>query len=44
LTAQWIFKEFHVTVLYVVTPCSEMIGYRRFGGSCCFHLLYGVTT
>jgi len=21
-----------------VTPCSDVVGYRRFGGSCYFHL------
>jgi hypothetical protein len=21
-----------------VTPCSVVVGYRRFGGSCCLHI------
>jgi hypothetical protein len=27
-----------VEVFWVVTPCSIVVGYRRFGGPCCFHL------
>jgi hypothetical protein len=29
---------FQVEVLSVVTPCSVVVGYQRFGGSCCLHL------
>jgi len=41
---------FQVEVLWVVTPYSAVVGYRRFGGPCCLHLhhsnrtLCGVTT
>jgi hypothetical protein len=28
----------HVEVLWVVTPCSVVVGYQRFGGPCCFCL------
>jgi hypothetical protein len=27
-----------ITVFCVVTPCSDVVRYRRFGGPCCFHL------
>jgi len=27
-----------VEVFWVVTPCSVMVGYKRFGGPCCVHL------
>jgi hypothetical protein len=26
-----------VVVFWVVTPCSDVIGYQRFGGPCCLH-------
>jgi hypothetical protein len=29
---------FQVEVFWVVTLCSYMVGYQRFGGPCCFHL------
>jgi len=47
---------FQVEVFWVVTPCSEVVGYQRFRGPCCIHLqgevkrwyptitLHGVTT
>jgi len=25
-------------IIWVVTPCSVVAGYQRFGGSCCLHL------
>jgi len=25
-------------VFWVVTPCNDVVGYQRFGGSCCLHL------
>jgi len=25
-------------VLWVVTPCSVVVGYRRFGRPCCLHV------
>jgi len=28
----------HVVVFQFVIPCSDVVGYRRFGGPCCFHL------
>jgi hypothetical protein len=30
--------KIHVEVFCVVTPCGVPVGYRRFGGPCCFHL------
>jgi hypothetical protein len=27
-----------VEVFWVVTPCSDVVGYQRFGGTCCLHL------
>jgi hypothetical protein len=30
--------KIQVTVFWIVTPCSDVIGYRRFGGSFCLHL------
>jgi hypothetical protein len=27
-----------VEVFWVVTPCSAVVGYHRFGGPCCLHL------
>jgi len=30
--------KFNVVVLRVVTSCSVVVGYRRFGGPCRFHL------
>jgi hypothetical protein len=32
------FSALQVEVLWVVTPCSVMVGYQRFGRSCCHHL------
>jgi len=32
----WI--EVHVAVFWVVTPCSDVVGYQRFGRPCCIHL------
>jgi hypothetical protein len=29
---------FHVEVFCVMTPCSVVVGYQRFGGPCCHHL------
>jgi hypothetical protein len=29
---------FQVEVYWVVTPCSVVAGYQRFGGPCCLHL------
>jgi len=26
----------HVVVLWVLIPCGEVVGYRHFGGPCCF--------
>jgi hypothetical protein len=28
----------YVKVFWVVTPCSAVVGYRRFRGPCCLHL------
>jgi len=25
-------------MFWVVTPCSDVVGYHLFGGSCCLHL------
>jgi hypothetical protein len=30
--------KIQVEVFWVVTPCSVVVGYRRFGGPCCIHL------
>jgi len=30
--------KIQVEVIWVVTPCSDMVGYERFGGPCCLHL------
>jgi len=30
--------EIHVTVFWITTPRSYVVGYRRFGGPCCLHL------
>jgi hypothetical protein len=27
-----------VKVLWVLTPCSDVVAYKRFGGHCCLHL------
>jgi len=27
----------HVMVFWVVTPCSDVVGFQRFGGPCCLH-------
>jgi hypothetical protein len=29
---------FQVDIFWVVTPCSVVVGYQCFGGSCCLHL------
>jgi len=29
---------FQVDILWVVTPCSFVVGYQRFRGPCCLHL------
>jgi len=26
-----------IVVFWIVTPCSDMVGYQQFGGPCCFH-------
>jgi hypothetical protein len=31
-------EKIQVKVLCGVTPCSVVVGYQRFGGSCCLHL------
>jgi hypothetical protein len=31
-------SNFHVEVFWVLTPCSVVLGYRRFRGPCCLHL------
>jgi len=30
--------KFHIVVFWVVTRCSVVVGYRRFGGPFCLHL------
>jgi hypothetical protein len=35
--------KIQVNLFLVVTPCSAVVGYQRFGGPCCLHL-QGVTT
>jgi hypothetical protein len=30
--------EIHVEVFWVMTPCSDVVGYKRFGGLCWFQL------
>jgi len=30
-------------VFWVVTPCSDVVGYQRYGGPCCLHLQGEVT-
>jgi hypothetical protein len=32
------FVRIQVSVFWVVTPCSVVVGYRRFGEPCCLHL------
>jgi len=32
----------HVTVFWVVTPRSDVVGYQNVGGSCCLHLQGGI--
>jgi len=34
--------KFHFVVLLVVTSCSDVVGYKRFGGPYCLHLQGGV--
>jgi hypothetical protein len=29
--------KIHVVVFWVVTLCSDMVGYQSFGRPCCFH-------
>jgi hypothetical protein len=29
----------YAVVLWVTTPCTDVVGYRRFGGPCCLHTL-----
>jgi hypothetical protein len=29
---------FQVQVFWIVTPCSVVVGYQRFGEPCCLHL------
>jgi hypothetical protein len=31
--------KIQVEVFWVVTPCSVVVGYQRFRGPCCLHLL-----
>jgi hypothetical protein len=31
--------KIHLKVFWVVTPCSDVVGYRRFGGPCCSETL-----
>jgi len=31
-------------VFWVVTPCSVVVGYQRFGGPCCSHLHFTLKT
>jgi hypothetical protein len=35
--------EIQVQFFWVVTPCSVVVGYQRFGGPCCLHLQGEVT-
>jgi hypothetical protein len=35
--------KIHVSVFWVVTPCSDVVGYYNFGRPCCFHLHPSVT-
>jgi len=30
--------KIQIVVFWVVMPCSDVVGYRRFGGPCCLHL------
>jgi hypothetical protein len=30
--------QIQVDFFWVVTPCSVVVGYQRFGGPCCLHL------
>jgi hypothetical protein len=29
--------KFHITVFWIMTPCSYVVGYQCFGGLCCLH-------
>jgi hypothetical protein len=29
--------KIQVAVFWIVTPCSDVVGYRRFGEPCCLH-------
>jgi len=31
-------KIIHIAVFWVLTPCNDVVEYRRFGGPCYFHL------
>jgi hypothetical protein len=31
-------RVIHVEVVWVVTPCGVVVGYKRFGGPYCLHL------
>jgi len=33
-----LFYKFQAEVFWVVTPCSVVVGYQRFGGPRCLHL------
>jgi hypothetical protein len=30
--------KIQIEILWVVTPCSVVVGYQRFRGPCCLHL------
>jgi len=32
-------EKSQIAVLWIVTPCSDVVGYRRFGGPCRLHFL-----
>jgi hypothetical protein len=36
--------ELQAEVFWVLMPCSVAIGYKHFGGPCCFHLQGEVTS
>jgi hypothetical protein len=31
--------EINIVVFWVVTTCGDLVGYQRFGGPCCLHLI-----
>jgi hypothetical protein len=35
--------KIQVVLFCVVTSCTDVVGYQRFGGPCCFHLQVDVT-